>query len=108
MAKKIQLNFASLLSQSCICSAVDSIHRPIVTIKSVCRCSQLAAQVAILARDRLGRSLKIVVSTDGPSFHEFASQFVLVIFYKRKIIMQKLSRNRDHRANVQLNEPATP
>ena len=34
--------------------------------------------------DRLGRWLKLFVSTDGPSSHEFASQFGLAIFYTRK------------------------
>ena len=34
--------------------------------------------------DRLGRCLKLFVSTDSISCHEFASQFGLAIFYKRK------------------------
>ena len=47
-------------------------------------------QVAILAR--LSReNLKLFVSTDSTSSHEFASQFGLAIFYMRKNT-QKLSR----------------
>ena len=39
----------------------------------------------------LGRCLKLFVSTDSTSSHEFASQFGLAIFYTRKNT-QKLSR----------------
>ena len=34
--------------------------------------------------DRLGKCLKLFVSTEGTSSHEFAYQFDLAIFYTRK------------------------
>ena len=40
-------------------------------------------QVAILL-DRLGKCLKLFVSSDSISCHEFASQFGLAFFYMRK------------------------
>ena len=45
----------------------------IILLKSVCRRSQFYL-------DRLGRCLKLLLSTEGPFSHEFASQFGLAIF----------------------------
>ena len=51
----------------------------IILLMSVCRCSQTAFLL-----DRLGRCLKLFVSTDSTCCHEFASQFGLAIFYTQK------------------------
>ena len=59
----------------------------IILLKSVC----LSVCVSVLANGRsqflhdlLGRCLKLFVSTDSTSCHEFASQFGLEFFYMRK------------------------
>ena len=52
--------------------------------------------------DRLGRCLKLFVSTASPFSHEFASQFGLDIY-----ILSKNIQNLTRHANVQLNELAT-
>ena len=56
--------------------------------------------------DRLGRYLKLFVSTVGHSYHEIASHFGLAILYKRKT--SKNYCGTESPASVQLNEPATP
>ena len=43
--------------------------------------SQLAYYRSQFLLDRLGSCLKLFVSTEGPSYHEFASQFGLTIFF---------------------------
>ena len=53
--------------------------------------------------DRPGRCLKLFVSTESTSCHEFASHFGLAIFYTRKTPQ----RNQVARASVYLNEAAT-
>ena len=55
---------------------------------------------------RIGRYLKLFVSTVIPSSHEFASQIGLAIFLLGKNV-QKLSRKPSRRSSVQLSEPAT-
>ena len=62
---------------------------------------------AKLLLDRLGRCLKLFVSTESTSSHELASQFGLDIFYTRKT-PKKYHEYRVARATVHLNEPATP
>ena len=58
-------------------------------------------QFAILAQS----SREMFVSTDGPSSHEFASQFGLAIFYMRKT-PKTYQENRVQRKCL-LNEPAS-
>ena len=71
-------------------------HRPgwiiytIILLKSVCL-SMLANCRSQFLLDRLGRCLKLFVSTDSTSSHEFVSQFGLAFFYTRKNT-QKLSQ----------------
>ena len=60
-------------------------------------------QVAILAR--LSRGMSQTVSSDGPSSHEFASQFGLAIFLSRKT-PKNYHENRMTR-KCMLNEPAS-
>ena len=55
----------------------------IILLNSVCL-SQLANCRSRFWLDRLGRCLKLFVSTDSTSCHKFASQFGLAIFYSRK------------------------
>ena len=68
------------------------------------RCSQTAGRHSG-SRVRLGRCLKLFISTESTYSHEFASQFGLAIFYTRKT--PKTRGNRVTRASVYLNEPAT-
>ena len=57
-----------------------------------------------LLLDRLGRYLKLFVSTDIPFSHEFTSQFGLANLLLAKNT-QKLSRKPSRRVSVQLNDP---
>ena len=54
--------------------------------------------------ERLGRCLKLFVSTDSPSCHEFAFQFGLAIFFTRKT--PKNYREDRVSRKCLLNEPA--
>ena len=55
----------------------------IIFLKYVCL-SMLANCRSQFLLDRLGRCLKLFVSTDSPSCHEFVSQFGLAIFLNAK------------------------
>ena len=55
--------------------------------------------------DRLGRCLKLFVSTESTSCHEFASQFGLEFFYKRKTL--KTSGKPGHQCQCLCQWPAT-
>ena len=46
--------------------------------------------------DRLGRCLKLFVSTGSPSYHEFSSQFGLAILYTRKNPKNDRNNSKDH------------
>ena len=76
----------------------------IILLKYVCM-SQLANCRSQFLPDRLGRCLKLSVSTGGPYFHEFVSQFGLAIFYTRKT-PKNYAENWASRKCL-LNEPAT-
>ena len=74
----------------------------IILLKSVCR-SMLANRRSQFLLDRLGRCLKLFVSTESISCNEFASQFGLAI-----CLYEKNNQNyRIAHMNVYLNEAAT-
>ena len=77
----------------------------IILLKSVCL-SQLANCRSQFLLDRLGRCLKLFVSTESTSCHEFASQFGLANFVYVKNT-QNYREYRVARATVYLNEAAT-
>ena len=54
---------------------------------------------------RLGRCLRLFVSTESTSSHEFASQFGLAFFYTRKTPKTDLEDRPSHKCI--LNEPAS-
>ncbi len=64
----------------------------IISLKSVCL-SQLTNCRSQLLLDRLGRCLKLFVSTESTSCHEFTSQFGLEFF-----ICEKHSKPQENRA----------
>ena len=55
----------------------------IICLKSVCLATFADCRSQFLL-DRLGRCLKLIVSSGSTSCHEFASQFGLAFFYTRK------------------------
>ena len=55
----------------------------IILLKSVSRSYQTAGRNSC-ARDRLGRCIKLFVSTESTSCYEFASQFGLIFFIREK------------------------
>ena len=61
---------------------VHSIYT-IICLKSVCLATFADGRSQFLL-DRLGRCLKLIVSSGSTSCHEFASQFGLAFFYTRK------------------------
>ena len=68
---------------------------------SVCRCYQTADLSQFLLH-RLGRCLKLFVSTESTSCHEFASQFGLDIF-----LFAKNTQTIANTESVYLNEAGT-
>ena len=79
---------------------------PIVMIYTVGPTSQLATGRSQFLLDRLGRRLKLSVSTESTSCHEFASQFGLDISVYAKNT-KNYREYRVARATVYLNEAAT-
>ena len=77
----------------------------ILLLKSVC-VSMLANCMSQFLLDRLGRYLKLFVSTESISCHEFASQFGLAFFWYPKN-NQNYREYLVPRANVYLNEAAS-
>ena len=74
----------------------------LILLKSVCR-SMLANCRSQFLLDRLGRCLKLFVSTESISCNEFASQFGLAIcLYEKNYREYRIAR-----MNVYLNEAAT-
>ena len=76
----------------------------IILIKSVCL-SQLTNCRSQFLLDRLGRCLKLFVSTESTSCHEFASQFGLEFVYMRKTL--KTSEKPGHQCQCLFQWPAT-
>ena len=79
--RSLILAMSSLLGLSPKC--VQLVIYTIIILNYVCL-SQLANCRLQFLLDRLGRCLKLFVSTESKSCHEFASQFGLAIFYTRK------------------------
>ena len=87
---KISEHFQFLVNITCVQSVFIELYSIFTSVlKSVCL-SCLANCRPQFLLDRLRRCLKLFVSTDNTSCHEFASQFVQTKFIRKK--SQKLTR----------------
>ena len=87
-----------------VCNEEGKIYT-IILHKSVCRSSQTADRNSCSIVS--GRCIKLFVSTEGPSSHEFASQFGVAILFLYAKNTQKLCRESRIPRKCQWNEIAS-